>query len=152
MVSVRPASGTKALPTPARQANADGMTSRVVHYEIPIDDPDQAGAFHRDLVRLERRRVGPVDYWTMTTAGSAADSDDRRGSVQRPRVAEVAQPRRYNSTASTLLDSPVVAGMSSLLNTLETYFSTARTVITNSSAIPWFDRPSAIKASTWRSR
>jgi hypothetical protein len=76
MVSVRPAWGTKALPTPARQANADGMTSRVVHYEIPIDDPDQAGAFHRDVVRLERRRVGPVDYWTMTTgAEQAADPD-----------------------------------------------------------------------------
>jgi hypothetical protein len=35
---------------------------------------------------------------------------------------------------------------------LETYFSTARSVITSLSAIPWFERPSAISTSTSRSR
>ncbi len=35
---------------------------------------------------------------------------------------------------------------------LETYFSTARTVITSLSAIPWLERPSAISSSTSRSR
>ena len=35
---------------------------------------------------------------------------------------------------------------------LETYFSTARSVITSWSAIPWFERPSAMSSSTSRSR
>ena len=35
---------------------------------------------------------------------------------------------------------------------LETYFSTARRVITSASAMPWLDRPAAISSSTSRSR
>ena len=42
-------------------------------------------------------------------------------------------PRKYIKTASTRLESPPVFGMSSLLKMLDTYFSTARSVITN-----WF--------------
>ena len=35
---------------------------------------------------------------------------------------------------------------------LDTYFSTARTVIASLSAMPWLDRPSAISSRTSRSR
>ena len=35
---------------------------------------------------------------------------------------------------------------------LETYFSTARTVITSASAIPWLELPEAISSRTSRSR
>ena len=42
--------------------------------------------------------------------------------------------------------------ISSLSKTLETYFSTDRNVITSRSAIPWFERPSAMSSRTSRSR
>ena len=45
-----------------------------------------------------------------------------------------------------------VAGSPSLVNTLETYFSTLRSVMSISVAMAWFDRPSAISSSTSRSR
>jgi predicted enzyme related to lactoylglutathione lyase len=43
------------------------MTSRVLHFEIPIDHPDRAGAFYRDVFGWNVAKWGPVDYWTMTT-------------------------------------------------------------------------------------
>ena len=43
------------------------MTSRVVHFEIPIDDPDRAGVFYRSVFGWTVAKWGPVDYWTMTT-------------------------------------------------------------------------------------
>jgi hypothetical protein len=44
--------------------------------------------------------------------------------------------RRYRSTASTRRDSPLVDGSPSLVKMVETYFSTARSVITSASAMP----------------
>jgi len=43
------------------------MTSRVIHFEIPIDDPDRAGAFYHDVFDWTISKWGPIDYWTMTT-------------------------------------------------------------------------------------
>ncbi|HEU4948252.1 MAG TPA: VOC family protein [Kribbella sp.] len=43
------------------------MTSRVLHFEIPIDDPDRAGAFYREVFGWNVEKWGPIDYWTMTT-------------------------------------------------------------------------------------
>ena len=43
------------------------MTSRVVHFEIPIDNPDRAAAFYRDVFDWNVAKWGPIDYWTMTT-------------------------------------------------------------------------------------
>lgn len=42
------------------------MTSRVVHFEIPIDEPDRAGAFYRGAFGWSVEKWGPLDYWTMT--------------------------------------------------------------------------------------
>jgi hypothetical protein len=43
------------------------MTRRVVHFEVPIDDAERAGAFYRDVFGWNVAKWGPVDYWTMTT-------------------------------------------------------------------------------------
>ena len=43
------------------------MTSRVVHFEIPVDVPDRAGAFYHAVFGWTVRKWEPVDYWTMTT-------------------------------------------------------------------------------------
>jgi predicted enzyme related to lactoylglutathione lyase len=43
------------------------MTSRVMHFDIPIDDSDRAGAFYRDVFGWTVTKWGPMEYWTMTT-------------------------------------------------------------------------------------
>jgi predicted enzyme related to lactoylglutathione lyase len=46
---------------------------RVVHFEIPIDNPDRATAFYRDAFGWEINAWGgPMDYWLATT-GTAPD-------------------------------------------------------------------------------
>ena len=62
------------------------------------------------------------------------------------------QERRNSSTASTRRDSLLVEGSPSLVKIVETYFSTARSVITSASAMPWLELPVAISSSTSRSR
>ena len=46
------------------------MASRVVHFEIPIDEPDRAGAFYRNVFGWNVAKWGPIDYWTMTTGAA----------------------------------------------------------------------------------
>lgn len=46
------------------------MTSRVVHFEIPIDEPDRAGAFYRTVFGWNVAKWGPIDYWTMATGAA----------------------------------------------------------------------------------
>ena len=41
--------------------------NRVVHFEIPIDDPDRAGAFYGRVFDWTVSRWGDVPYWPMTT-------------------------------------------------------------------------------------
>ena len=43
------------------------MTSRVVHFEIPIDEPERAGTFYREAFGWKIDRWGPAEYWTMST-------------------------------------------------------------------------------------
>lgn len=38
-----------------------------MHFEIPIDDADRAGAFYASVFGWTVTKWGPVDYWTMTT-------------------------------------------------------------------------------------
>ena len=42
------------------------MTSRAVHFDIPIDDPDRASAFYHSVFDWEVTRWGPMDYWTIS--------------------------------------------------------------------------------------
>lgn len=43
------------------------MASRVVHFEIPIDEPDRAAAFYREAFGWNVTRWGSVDYWNITS-------------------------------------------------------------------------------------
>ncbi|HEU4492271.1 MAG TPA: VOC family protein [Jiangellales bacterium] len=43
------------------------MASRVVHFEIPVDDPERASSFYGSVFGWDVAKWGPADYWTMTT-------------------------------------------------------------------------------------
>ena len=43
------------------------MTSRVIHFDIPIDDPARAGAFYSSVFDWTVTPWGPIPYWPMTT-------------------------------------------------------------------------------------
>jgi predicted enzyme related to lactoylglutathione lyase len=44
------------------------MSSRVVHFELPADDPDRAAKFYADAFGWEVTKWGgPTDYWLVTT-------------------------------------------------------------------------------------
>ncbi len=43
------------------------MVNRVVHFEIPIDDPGRAGPFYRDAFGWTVTPFGDEGYWTLTT-------------------------------------------------------------------------------------
>ena len=51
------------------------MNSRVIHFEIPMDDPKRATAFYKDVFDWEISRWdGPQEYWLAKTG-----PDDQRG-------------------------------------------------------------------------
>jgi uncharacterized protein len=52
------------------------MVSRVVHFEIPVDDADRAGAFYGRVFDWNVSRWGDAPYWPMSTGeppGSGAE-------------------------------------------------------------------------------
>jgi len=40
---------------------------RVVHFEIPADDPDRAVEFYRQALGWKIDKWGPMNYWLVTT-------------------------------------------------------------------------------------
>ncbi len=49
--------------------------ARVIHFEVPVDDPERAQAFYRDVLGWEIASWGgPADYWLATTG-----ADDEPG-------------------------------------------------------------------------
>lgn len=44
------------------------MAGKVVHFDIPIDEPDRALSFYADVFGWSLEQWGPVEYWT-TAAG-----------------------------------------------------------------------------------
>lgn len=58
------------------------MTSRVIHFDIPIDDPARAGAFYASVFDWSIAPWGPIPYWPMTTG--AAPGPGAEGAL-RPR-------------------------------------------------------------------
>jgi uncharacterized protein len=59
--------GPMALSDHGRGADAGGMVNRVVHFEIPVDDPGRAGEFYRSVFGWGVERWGPMEYWNLTT-------------------------------------------------------------------------------------
>ncbi len=53
--------------------------SKIVHFEIPVDDPDRAGAFYRDVLGWTVSRWGEEPYW-LVTAG-AEDEPGANGAL-----------------------------------------------------------------------
>jgi predicted enzyme related to lactoylglutathione lyase len=44
------------------------MSSRIVHFELPADDPDRAAKFYADAFGWQVTKWGgPTDYWLVTT-------------------------------------------------------------------------------------
>ncbi|GAC1630650.1 MAG: VOC family protein [Candidatus Acidiferrum sp.] len=42
--------------------------SRVIHFEIPVDDPDRAIAFYKNVFGWKIEKwAGPMDYWMVNT-------------------------------------------------------------------------------------
>ena len=71
---------------------------RVIHFEIPSQDPEQLAAFYRTLFGWGIRNWGgPVDYWLVNTGpdseagihGAIARRDPREGTVNTVNVASV---------------------------------------------------------------
>ena len=43
--------------------------SKVVHFEIPMDDPDRAAGFYHDALGWEISRFGAEPYWLVRAGG-----------------------------------------------------------------------------------
>jgi hypothetical protein len=55
---------------------------RVVHFEIPADEPERAVKFYEDVFGWEIEKwEGPVDYWLVTTGESSEPGID--GGIER---------------------------------------------------------------------
>lgn len=51
--------------------------ARVVHFELPVDDPDRAVAFYKNVFGWEINKWdGPQDYWLITTGAEGEPGID----------------------------------------------------------------------------
>lgn len=51
--------------------------SRVVHFEIHVDDPDRAGKFYTDVFGWKFNKwEGPMDYWLISTGDTTCPGID----------------------------------------------------------------------------
>lgn len=50
---------------------APGTSGKVVHFEIPMDEPARGTQFYREAFGWALERFGPMEYWT-TPAGTGA--------------------------------------------------------------------------------
>ncbi|MFS8105211.1 VOC family protein [Lentzea alba] len=55
--------------------------SRVVHFEIPVDDPERAGEFYGAVFGWEAHKWGPQDYWTMATGQEPGTGPGAEGAL-----------------------------------------------------------------------
>ena len=57
---------------------------RVIHFEIPTDDPERAAKFYRNVFGWEIQKWdGPVEYWLVTT-GDEDQPGINGGLMRRP--------------------------------------------------------------------
>jgi predicted enzyme related to lactoylglutathione lyase len=53
------------------------MSSRIVHFELPADDPDRAAKFYADAFGWKITKWGgPTDYWLVTTGAEGEPGID----------------------------------------------------------------------------
>jgi hypothetical protein len=66
-----------------RQSNVKGdAMNRVVHFELPADDPERAAGLYREVFGCAvDKGDGPVDYWLVTTGGD--DEPGINGGIKR---------------------------------------------------------------------
>lgn len=58
--------------------------SRVIHFEIPADDPERAAAFYTEVFGWSFQRwEGPMEYWLIST-GSPEEPGINGGLTRRP--------------------------------------------------------------------
>ncbi|MBX0300359.1 hypothetical protein K2F54_10270 [Cryobacterium sp. 1639] len=62
------------------------MTSRVIHFDIPVDDPARAGAFYASVFDWTITPWGPIPYWPMTTGTKPARVTAAGGTVVAARM------------------------------------------------------------------
>jgi uncharacterized protein len=48
---------------------------RVIHFDIPIDDPDRASAFYREAFGLSVEQWGEFPYWTLSGGADEAGAN-----------------------------------------------------------------------------
>ena len=61
--------------------------ARVIHFEIPVNDPDRAAAFYKDAFGWKIEKwPGPMDYWMVYTGDEKTPGINggimKRGNVQ----------------------------------------------------------------------
>ena len=73
---------------------------RVVHFEIPVDDPDRAVSFYKGLFGWEINKYpGPTDYWLITT-GPEGEPGINGGLMRREAERDGSSPTAYICTVS----------------------------------------------------
>lgn len=108
---------------------------KVVHFEIPVDDPDRAVAFYRDAFHWEIAQHGPVDYWLAST-----------GPREEP-GADGALTRRTPDQPSTV----VVVGVDSVDDFLDRVRQAGGDVVAGRQPVPGvgWSATSGIRRATW---
>jgi len=55
--------------------------SKIVHFEIPVDDPDRASAFYHDVLGWEISGFGKEPYWTCALVRTTSPARTEPSSV-----------------------------------------------------------------------
>ena len=71
---------------------------RVVHFEVPADDPERAARFYKSVFGWEIEKWdGPMDYWMVTT-GPEGEMGINGGIMRRMERADGGSPTAYVCT------------------------------------------------------
>jgi predicted enzyme related to lactoylglutathione lyase len=70
---------------------------RVIHFEIPADEPDRAVAFYQNVFGWTIKKEGPIEYWLATTGPD--DKPGINGAIMR---------RAERTTTCNTIDVPSV--------------------------------------------
>lgn len=82
------------------------MSGRVVHFTIPIDDPERAIAFYRAAFHWELSQWGPVDYWSITgTSGGGIDGGISLRSDEEPTVIVYVEVEDVSAAMQSVIES-----------------------------------------------